>query len=533
MRTVCLLLCAIVVSAAPQLRLSPAAVSARVTAGSNASPQTIQTVNTGDGRLSPSVSAPTVSWYTASVDSADNLEFSFNTAGLAAGIYTSEVTVSAPGAIDAPQVVTVTVQVGTDPASIDQYIAPGVIQGFPLKFSSASSNATTASSTWLSVVVNQVGTLQMYKVYSIQLAPPASMAPGAYTGTVVTNGNETIPVTMRLTTQPIAVPSTPQLNLQLAEGGPATTDPFLPPIKLTNSGMGTLQVTGASAAGLGLSAASDSAGRVVVTADPGSLPVGSYTGSVTIQCNAANCPLEVPVRLQIVPQAAPQIDYRGVMANSSSVGGFDVAPGGVLVAKGAQFSPQPPTFATGVPLPTSLGGAQVFVNGVAAPLFYSSAGQVAFQMPSATAVGQALVQVVRDGQPGNTVSVEVATLAPMTVAVTDAAYNPVTADHPVTAGNPLLLWMTGMGATTPSVPDGQPAPSAPLAQAPFAVEALFFDDGGVISKAIFVGLSPGSVGLYQVIVQVPADHPIGQGLVMLEFPNQTPMYSSVVGFWVQ
>jgi len=50
------------------------------------------------------------------------------------------------------------------------------------------------------------------------------------------------------------------------------------------------------------------------------------------------------------------------------------------------------------------------VNGQAVPLFYSSYGQINFQMPFETPVGQALVQVERNGQTGNTVSVQVAGL---------------------------------------------------------------------------------------------------------------------------
>lgn len=61
----------------------------------------------------------------------------------------------------------------------------------------------------------------------------------------------------------------------------------------------------------------------------------------------------------------------------------------------------------GPTLPTTLGGASVLVNGVAAPLLSTSFGRIVFQMPSSTAPGLALVQVQRDGQLGNTVSVNV------------------------------------------------------------------------------------------------------------------------------
>jgi hypothetical protein len=42
------------------------------------------------------------------------------------------------------------------------------------------------------------------------------------------------------------------------------------------------------------------------------------------------------------------------------------------------------------PLPTNLGGATVLVNDVQVPLYYTSFGQIAFQMPYSTVTGTAL-----------------------------------------------------------------------------------------------------------------------------------------------
>src|ERR1019366_1366156 len=113
---------------------------------------------------------------------------------------------------------------------------------------------------WLSVVeLSQlVGTTgYQYRIcygIKIHLAPPASMTPATYSGSVAVNefnAIRTIPVTMRVTTQPIAVPSASQIQLRLTEGGPAAAYPFLPPISLTNLGMGTLEVQGVAATEIG------------------------------------------------------------------------------------------------------------------------------------------------------------------------------------------------------------------------------------------------------------------------------------------
>jgi len=118
--------------------------------------------------------------------------------------------------------------------------------------------------------------------------------------------------------------------------------------------------------------------------------------------------------------------------------------------------------------------------------------------------------VVRDGQSGNTVSVNMAQYAPGIVVVTDNAYNVVDANHPIKAGSPLIFWVLGLGATSPVVADGTVAPVSPLARvtAPVTVQfgLEFFQN---TTTPGFVGLSPGSVGLYQVTAALPGSTPVG------------------------
>jgi uncharacterized protein (TIGR03437 family) len=419
------------------------------------------------------------------------------------------VVVSDPNAVDSPQVVIVTLEVGSQTA-VDRYVAPGTTTDVPLPFSCVFGfcfpvTETADGGSWLSVVVSGEGTFLVYE--SIRVAPPASMPAGAYTGKVTISGNmsQSIPVTMHLTTLPIAVPSTNQISLQLAQNGPATTYPFLPFISLSNSGMGTLQVTGVAGSGTGVSAYNYN-GLAIVTVDPTGLAPGTYTdGMVTIQCNGANCPVQVPVTLEVDPQGPPIVTYQGVVDNAtfSPTG----SPGDVMVVKGTQLSFEPPQMASGTPLPTTLGGASVLVNGVATPLYYSSFGQIAFQARADTYLGTALVQVIRDGQIGNTVSVNMAQYAPGIVVVTDTSYNLVDATHPAHAGETLVFWALGLGATNPAVADGVAAPSPPaLVTAPVSVQfgLEFFVN---TTTPGFVGLSPGSVGLYQVTATLPSATP--------------------------
>jgi uncharacterized protein (TIGR03437 family) len=199
-----------------------------------------------------------------------------------------------------------------------------------------------------------------------------------------------------------------------------------------------------------------------------------------------------------------------------------VAPGDVCIVRGEQLSLSDPAMAAGLPLPTSLGGATVLVNDVRAPLYYTSFGQIAFQMPYSTVTGTALVQVERDGQISNTVTVNVVASAPQVLVVTDAAYQLRDASHPTKAGETLVLWAIGLGATNPPVETGAAAPLSPPAVAANPPLVVFSGGATGTSEQVtpaFAGLSGGSAGLYQVNVTVPADMPKGAAYVGLDIPN--------------
>ncbi len=79
-----------------------------------------------------------------------------------------------------------------------------------------------------------------------------------------------------------------------------------------------------------------------------------------------------------------------------------MSPGDIVLIRGEQFTTAAATNATKAPLPTTLSGATVYVNGVAAPLFYvagshivNQGGQITFQIPYGTPAGQATIRVDR------------------------------------------------------------------------------------------------------------------------------------------
>ena len=85
----------------------------------------------------------------------------------------------------------------------------------------------------------------------------------------------------------------------------------------------------------------------------------------------------------------------------------------------------------------------------------------------------------------------------------------VTPTNPVHIDDTLVIYLTGLGATSPSVDDGMPAPSEPLAT---AIVQPVVSIGGKPLTVYWAGLVPGYVGLYQINATVPFGVP--QGLEM-------------------
>lgn len=141
-----------IAAATPQLRLSTAAIGpVHVMPGQNGITQTVEAANTGDGVLSLSV-LTNVPWIEATVGAAracamGNACFPVNvvlsTSALTPGLHTGIITLTDPNARDAPQTLTVSVQVGEVTAlavqtpvsvaapNVTTFGAPAVVNIFP------------------------------------------------------------------------------------------------------------------------------------------------------------------------------------------------------------------------------------------------------------------------------------------------------------------------------------------------------------------------------------------------------------------
>jgi uncharacterized protein (TIGR03437 family) len=562
--------CAAALSAAPRLRLVSSTVGpVSIAQGASGGVQTVEAYNAADGSLNLKLTS-SVTWISGTVGAqracpsqpglCTPLQFSLNTSALPAGTVTGIVTVSDPNAVvDAPQTITVTVQIGgAVPSSLNVYAAPGGTRD--LSFSTNSQLGTVVKTNdggqWLSLALDGTGSFRFAYPYRVHFAPTSAMGQGTYPATIATSGssfaadNKSIQVTMQVTTQPIAQPSTSHIVVRLAQGAPVYTTS----ITLANVGQGTLQVQGAKTSGAAwITATPYSLGGLipdgaVLTINASALAPGIYTDGITFTSNAVaytgaqgdTASFTVPVDLEIIAAGAPVLDFQGVQDNATFVPGDAVAPGDIVAVKGQQLSAKDGTQAGAPPIATQLSDTQVLFNGQPLPLYYTSYGQINCQIPADAPVGTSLVQVKRqDGQASNLVSVDIAARAPRLLlggvglygAITNLDYSrpmpdgsfPGVATHAAKAGDTLTLYAIGLGPTSPYVAAGQPAPSSePLARLTSTPMVTFGGGlGGATATPLFAGLTPTYAGLYQVNVTIPDGAPKGNVYVSLAFGDST------------
>ena len=214
------------------------------------------------------------------------------------------------------------------------------------------------------------------------------------------------------------------------------------------------------------------------------------------------------VSILIAQTPAPTIGSGGVV-NAADYGAL--SPGSLASIFGTNLAAAPASATA--PLPTTLGGATVFVNGKAAPLIYVGPQQINFQVPWETAVGNATVTMTANGVISNAVTVPILAAAPGVffvsgnpsnrqnqAAIQNSDYSLNTPNNPALAGTPIIAYLTGTGPVTPAASTGVPAPLDSLSYVTLPYNAQLWPNPAAIA---FAGLAPGYVGLTQMNVSIP------------------------------
>jgi uncharacterized protein (TIGR03437 family) len=232
-----------------------------------------------------------------------------------------------------------------------------------------------------------------------------------------------------------------------------------------------------------------------------------FSGSVYIADRVNNRVRLIAGNVTVTP---PTLADNSAFNGATFTPGQPIAPGAIISVFGSNFS-SGTSAELNAPLPPSWNGTSVTFNGVAAPLFFVSPGQINAQAPFDMATGPVQVQVRRGNTASATTISTSATYSPgifimnpQTSAgaiVHSSTFGLVTAASPARIGEYISIFTTGLGPVSPAVASGTIAPStAPFAQ---TLSMPTVNIGGQPAFVSFSGLAPGFVGLYQVNAAIP------------------------------
>lgn len=162
-------------------------------------------------------------------------------------------------------------------------------------------------------------------------------------------------------------------------------------------------------------------------------------------------------------------------------------------------------------LPQELASVRVIVAGQIAFLYYVSPQQINFLIPDNLRPGNMELVIARQGTAGPQVQITVNAAGPGLyewepgmIASTHADGSIITEAHPAHPGETVVIYGTGLGATNPDVGGGE------ISMIPAQIVQLNDFHMWVAGNALagpsvdYVGLTPGTPGLYQVNFKLPA-----------------------------
>ncbi len=264
-------------------------------------------------------------------------------------------------------------------------------------------------------------------------------------------------------------------------------------------------------------------------------PAMNYVVSGGVRIGSGVGPyLGLSVALQ-APAMSPSLSTTGVFLNpqgvvnagSSAPFTAGIAPGelltlyGVNLAAGLQVAP-------GIPFPTALGSnVQVMIDNLPAPIYYVSPTQLAAIVPYGVTGSIANVQVFNNNLGSNTVTAWIGKTAPgvLTQSQNGLGYGDVVhldgtlvnAKNPAKIGETVSVYLTGLGAVSPTIEDGAAGPTNPLAITPAGSITAYI--GGASATVSYSGLAPQLAGLYQINLTVPTGLTAGDNFLDIAGPD--------------
>ena len=222
---------------------------------------------------------------------------------------------------------------------------------------------------------------------------------------------------------------------------------------------------------------------------------------------------------------APSIGANAVVDAASYQVGKGLAPGSYITIFGNALSDATEDLSTNF-LPFSMSGVSVSfqspdgTQGWPGRLWYVSPSQINVQIPwelQGLTSAQLTVNVADVSVP---YTIPISPYLPamftygdhLAIAQDQSSYQLVTASNPAQPGQYIILYANGLGAVDHPPLSGEATPSQQLASTLVQPTVTI---GGVAANVLFSGLTPDSIGLYQIDVQVPANAPAGMQPVVI------------------
>ena len=202
-----------------------------------------------------------------------------------------------------------------------------------------------------------------------------------------------------------------------------------------------------------------------------------------------------------------------IVEGASFAVGKPVAPGSIVSVFGNNLATAF-TWASSLPLPTTLDGSSLKIGGLYMRLFVVTPNQINAFVPTEIPVNTQQ-QVVLETAAGNRLlgTVSVAEAQPGLFAINSAGSGPGAIMHqnfslnsganPARIGDVVSIFCNGLGLTEPPVPTGITSPLSVLARVPLS-RPIAVTIGGRPAAVFFAGLAPGFISLFQVNAVVPA-----------------------------
>ncbi|OFW29325.1 MAG: hypothetical protein A3J28_00900 [Acidobacteria bacterium RIFCSPLOWO2_12_FULL_60_22] len=536
--------------------------------GSAPPPQTLRVFNGGQGNLAWSIPANALpSWLSVSPlagssggdpSLATSATLSVNNAQvqtMPSGVYQALLPVSASGAVNDPQLVTVTLQRvpgatpaspltspngllfvasqgGAAPAGQDLTIANG--GGGTLTVQSFAS--TTFGGNWLALSPSG-GTTASGPINVRVSVNPAGLSAGVYRGTIrstFSSGASQEADVLLVVAPPGTLPQ------RLRSGPPTAVDGCTPQsmeliantigngVSIPTSFPRVLLVNIVNSCGIAVNDAAVVASAEGSTITLNSLRNGTYSGTWVPQRAGATSltitalhPSFAPVtRSYAVSTAAavegvqlPVLFTDGVVEGAGFTPRRPLAPGSILSIFGARLARQI-AVASRIPLERELAGVRVRVGNQDLPLYFVAPDQINAQLPFEVKEGSSISVVVSanglftapqnyliaPAQPG-------IFIASTGAAILDGQSRLITPANPARPGDTLQIYANGLGSTEPPVESGAAGPPSSRVTNPVTVTI-----GGEDAPVVYQGLAPGFVGLYQVNVILPTSVPPGDAV---------------------